>query len=78
MIKIAFALAAAGAVLMTARCLSAPFRPRPKTSRWPKASTSRSGATATIGTVADEMIQMSPSASAQAASPWVHGKTAGR
>jgi hypothetical protein len=37
----------------------------------------RSGGTATIVTVADE-IQMSPSASGQAASPSAHGNTAGR
>jgi hypothetical protein len=36
----------------------------------------RSGGTATTGTAADGMIQMSPSASAQAVSPSAHGKTA--
>src|SRR5436853_934701 len=35
----------------------------------------RSGGTATTGTAADGMIQMSPSASAQAVSPSAHGKT---
>src|SRR5436190_6747188 len=50
-----------------------PFRPRPKTSRWPKASMFRSGGTATIATAADGMIQMSPLASVQAAS-WTNQK----
>ena len=73
MIKIAFALAAAGAVFMTSPLLvgTAPAK------AWPKASTFRLGGIATTGTVGGT-TQTLRSASARVASPSAHDDAAAR
>jgi len=75
MMKITFAVAIAAAVLMPATSLAGAIPAEAQNLKMAQGSMFRSGGTATTGTAADGMIQMSPSASAQAVSPSAHGKT---
>ena len=70
MIKIAFALAAAGAVFMTSPLLVGTVPAKAQNFKTAQADV-RTGAAA-------DVIATSPSASAQAASPSAHGDTAAR
>ena len=74
MMKISFAVALGAAVLMPAPLLVGTIPAEAQNLKMAQGIDVQM--TATTGTAADGMIQMSPSASAQAVSPSAHGKTA--